>query len=161
MISSTRLRECHPYSARFPELRLVFANAREAYTGLRSNTPFGGMQEGYLREGTPLNRSIRGKVNQKGQTRGALRARKSLSVRIVKSSQRVQLVQSNRGYVPGLGHGFYLVNGYFLESDLNGKYGKQIALQQSFFTEKVVGMFIVFFSGKSGAIDPAKVPAHF
>ncbi len=41
-------RECNPYSARFPELRLVFADAREAYTGLGSNTPFGGMQEGNI-----------------------------------------------------------------------------------------------------------------
>ncbi len=48
MISGTRLRECSLYSARFPELRLVFADACEAYTGLRANTPFGGMQEGNI-----------------------------------------------------------------------------------------------------------------
>ena len=86
MISDTRLREYNPHYTRFPELRLVFADAREAYTGLRSNTPFGGISEGSVlfsfslfvyswrgsnlcevntRIRTILNRLIRGKVNQK------------------------------------------------------------------------------------------------
>ncbi len=63
--NTMRLRECNPYSARFPELRLVFADACEAYTGLRSNTPFGGVLSlaVFTHEGrTTLNQPMKGKV---------------------------------------------------------------------------------------------------
>ncbi len=37
--NTMHLRGCNPYFAPFPELRRVFADAREAYTGLRSKYP--------------------------------------------------------------------------------------------------------------------------